>query len=118
MWQNIWQIIVNYSDSVLKTETVGSSEAPWARFSPTTAVFLQTFFMLALILIVTCNGFVSVPVTGRERSRLPHLDSGLIDGGKVVSLTRRPSFTSQENSWYSFLLDAESRPGPWCGCKD
>jgi hypothetical protein len=45
----------------------------------------------------------SVPVTGRggpygfERSRLPHfLDSRLIDGGEVVSLTRRPSFTPRE----------------------
>jgi hypothetical protein len=30
--------------------------------------------------------------------RLPHyLDSRLKDGGKVVSLTRRPRFTPQEN---------------------
>jgi hypothetical protein len=27
-------------------------------------------------------------------------------------------FTPQENSWYSFLLEAESTPGPWCGWKD
>jgi hypothetical protein len=27
-------------------------------------------------------------------------------GGKVVSLTRRPPFTPQEDSWYSFLLEA------------
>jgi hypothetical protein len=40
------------------------------------------------------------------------LDSRLTDGGKVVSLTRRSSFTPQENSWYSFLLEAESTPGP------
>jgi hypothetical protein len=24
----------------------------------------------------------------------------------------------QEDSWYSFLLKAESTPGPWCGWKD
>jgi hypothetical protein len=30
----------------------------------------------------------------------------------VVSPTRRPLFTPQENSWYSFLLEAESTPGP------
>jgi hypothetical protein len=29
-------------------------------------------------------------------------------GGEVVSLTRRLPFTSQEDSWYSFLLEAES----------
>jgi hypothetical protein len=36
------------------------------------------------------------------------LDSRLTDGGKVVSLTRRPPFTPQEDSWYSFLLKAKS----------
>jgi hypothetical protein len=30
----------------------------------------------------------------------------------VVSPTRRPPFTPQEDSWYSFLLEAESTPGP------
>jgi hypothetical protein len=46
-----------------------------------------------------------VPVTGRggpwgcETSSLPHfLDNRLTDGGEVVSLTRRPPFTSQEDS--------------------
>jgi hypothetical protein len=63
--------------------------------------------------------YIIYPVTGREgpygseTSRLPHfLDNRLTDGGKVVSLTRRLPFTPQENSWYSFLLDAESTPGP------
>jgi hypothetical protein len=51
------------------------------------------------------------PVTGRggpegcERLRLPHfLDNRLTDGGEVVSITHRPPFNSQEDSWYSFLL--------------
>jgi hypothetical protein len=44
---------------------------------------------------------------GCERLRLPHLlDNRLTDGGKFVSLT------PQESSWYSFLLEAESTPGP------
>jgi hypothetical protein len=48
-----------------------------------------------------------------RRSRLPQfLDNRLTDGGEVVSLTRRPPFTPQEDSWYSFLLEAESTPGP------
>jgi hypothetical protein len=42
----------------------------------------------------------------------------LTNGGEVVSLTRRPPFTPQEDSWYSFLLEAESIPGPQCGWKD
>jgi hypothetical protein len=39
------------------------------------------------------------------------LDNRLTDGGKVVSLTRRPPFTPQEDSWYSFMLEAELTPG-------
>jgi len=34
------------------------------------------------------------------------------DGGKFVSLTHRPLFTPTKRSWYSFLLEAESTPGP------
>jgi hypothetical protein len=62
----------------------------------------------------------AIPVTGRqgpqgcETSRLPHLlDNRFTDSGDV-SLTRQPSFTPQEDSWYSFLLEAESTPGPQC----
>jgi hypothetical protein len=48
------------------------------------------------------------------RGRGPHIfyNNRLTDGGDFVSLTRRPSFTPQEDSWYSFLLEAESTPGP------
>jgi hypothetical protein len=51
----------------------------------------------------------AIPVTGRggpqgsETSKLPHfLDNWLTDGGEVVSLTHRPPFTLQEDSWYLF----------------
>jgi hypothetical protein len=61
----------------------------------------------------------AILVTGRgdpygcETSRLPHfLYNRLTDGGEVVILTPRPLFTPQEDSWYSFLLEAESMPGP------
>jgi hypothetical protein len=41
-------------------------------------------------------------------SRNPHyLNNRLIDGGYVVSLTRRPHFTPRNIFWYSFLLEAE-----------
>jgi hypothetical protein len=59
----------------------------------------------------------AIPVTGREgpegceMSRLPHfLDNRLTDGGEVVSPMRQPPFTPQQDSWYSFLLEAESTP--------
>ena len=40
------------------------------------------------------------------------------EGGKVVSPSHRPLFTPRKYSWYSFLLEAESTPGPQCGQKD
>jgi hypothetical protein len=58
-----------------------------------------------------------IPATGCggtsdcETSRLPHfLDNRLTDGGDV-SLTRRPSYTPPDDSWYSFLLETDSTPG-------
>ena len=40
------------------------------------------------------------------------------EGGKVVSPTHRPPFAPREDSWYSFLLEAESTTGPQCDRKD
>jgi hypothetical protein len=55
-----------------------------------------------------------MPVTGHgvpkrfETSRLPHsLDSRHTDGGEEVSLRHRPRFTPDEDSWYSFMLEAD-----------
>jgi len=39
-------------------------------------------------------------------------------GGKVVCLTHRLLFKSWKYSWYSFLLEVESTPGPECDRKD
>ena len=38
--------------------------------------------------------------------------------GKVVSPTHHPPLTPKGYPWYSFLLEAESTPGPQCGQKD
>ena len=40
------------------------------------------------------------------------------EGGKVVSLKHRPPLPPRKYPWYSFLLKAESTPGPQCGKKD
>jgi hypothetical protein len=37
-----------------------------------------------------------------------HLGNRLQDVGKTLSLTRRPPFTPQDDSWYSFLLETGS----------
>jgi hypothetical protein len=55
----------------------------------------------------------AIPVTGRggpqgcETSRPSHfLDNRHTNSGVVVSLTGRPPLSPQEDSWYSFLLEA------------
>jgi hypothetical protein len=40
------------------------------------------------------------------------LDIQLADGVEVASLTRQTSVVPQEDSWHSFLLEAESTAGP------
>jgi len=49
---------------------------------------------------------------GSRKLRLPDFVTTAQDGGKVVSLTHRPLFTPRKYSWYPFLLEAESTPGP------
>ena len=47
-----------------------------------------------------------------RKSRFPDFMTTAQDGGKVVSLTHRPPLLPSKCSWYSFLLEAESTPGP------
>jgi hypothetical protein len=61
---------------------------------------------------VECELAGETEVLGEVEGPTFSLDNRLTDGGKVVSLMRRPPFTPQEDSWYSFLLEAESTPGP------
>jgi hypothetical protein len=39
-------------------------------------------------------------------------------GSKVVSPMHRSPLPPKKYSWYTFLLEAESTPGPYCGWKD
>jgi hypothetical protein len=63
--------------------------------------------------IISTMQFI-ITVTLCETSRPPHfLDNRLTDGGEVITLTYQPTaLYPQEDSWYSFLLEAESTPGP------
>jgi hypothetical protein len=74
---------------------------------------VHCLFTSLSVLVLLC-AYKAIPVTGRggpydfEALRLPHfLGNPVTDGGKVVSLTRRPSFTPQEYSRCSFLLEAK-----------
>jgi len=49
---------------------------------------------------------------GSRKLRFPDFMTTAQDGGKVASLTHRPPLHPRKYSWYSFLLEAESTPGP------
>ena len=49
---------------------------------------------------------------GFRNLRFPDFMTKAQDGGKVVSLTHRPPLPPRKYTWYSFLLEAESTPGP------
>jgi hypothetical protein len=75
---------------------------PRVGFEPTISAFERAKAVHALDRAGAVIGIKvkAIPVTGRggpqgfETSRLPHfLDNRLKDGGKIVSLTRRPLFT-------------------------
>jgi hypothetical protein len=81
--------------------------------------------LLLLLLLLLLLKRIAIPVTGRgypqdfETSRLPHfLDNRLTDGGEVVNTYAPAAIYSEEDSWYSFLLEAVSIPGPQCGWKN
>jgi hypothetical protein len=40
------------------------------------------------------------------------------EGGKIFSPMHRPPLPPRKDSWYSFLLEAESTPGPQCDRND
>jgi hypothetical protein len=59
-------------------------------------------------------------VTHGEAHRVVRLrgpDNRLIDGGEFVSLAHQPPFSPREDSWYSFLLEAESTQGHFAAAK-
>jgi len=49
---------------------------------------------------------------GPEGSKMLRLPAH--EDGKVVSCTHWPPLPPRKYSWYSFLLEAESTPTPWC----
>ena len=49
---------------------------------------------------------------GSRKLSFPDFMTTAQDGGKVVSLTHRPPLLPRKYTWYSFLLEAESTPGP------
>jgi len=55
---------------------------------------------------------------GSRKLRFPDFMTTAQDGGKVVSTYAPAAFAPKKYTWSSFLLEAESTPGPWCDRKD
>ena len=49
---------------------------------------------------------------GSRMSRFPDFMTTEQDGGKICHSYAPAAFTPKKYSWYSFLLEAESTPGP------
>jgi hypothetical protein len=101
-----------------------SSDSAKVKFSK---LYRRSAYVSARVkLLIVSKVSEAIPVTGHggpyscEKSRLPHfLDNQLIDGGQVVSLThQQAALYPQDDTWYSFLSEAESTPGPQCSWKD
>jgi hypothetical protein len=79
--------------------------------------FVTTLLPMNRPNIVRCRKGKAVPLqawSGPEGSRklkFPDFTTSQ-DDGKVVSLTHRPPLPPRKYTWYSFLLEAESTPGP------
>jgi len=58
-----------------------------------------------------------IPRNAWQRIRCYSYRHSAHEGGKVFSSTLRPPLPLKKYSWYSFLLEAESNPGPLCGRK-
>ena len=77
-----------------------------------------------LLLLLMMINIKKSPITGPKcpegsmKLRFPDYVTMTQDGGKVVSLTQRPLLPPRKYSRYSFLLEAESTPGPQCDRKD
>jgi len=73
-----------------------------------TEVNIQEFYSSAQDKAISVQDRIAFE--GSMRLRIP--DFKTHEGGKVVSPIHRPPLSSWKYSWYLFLLEAESSPGP------
>ena len=122
----ILSVIASYSfyhfpsDDTILHFTYSRMPHPWYKTLREPIALNSVFHILLNKIFITIQygSKKSVPLqarSGPEGSRKLKFSDFMTtaqDGGKVVSLTHRPLFTPRKYSWYSFLLEAESTPGP------
>jgi hypothetical protein len=80
------------------------------RESPVTGTLDQTSKVKVKVKLVPLQAW-SGP-EGSRKLRFPDFMTTAQDGGKIISFTHRPPSPRRKYTWYSFLLEAESTPGP------
>ena len=101
---------MNYENN-LRTDYVSSEGL--LPIGPQSFVLQFTMYQIKAVPLQAWSG-----PEGSRKLRFPDFMTTAEVGGKVVSLTHRPPLSPRKCSWYSFLLEAESTPGPWCDRKD
>jgi hypothetical protein len=102
---------LTFKISIIGCENVYNSGIQFSRMS----IFVYNCIYTLNLLIFFLN-----PVTGLEWPRgfqevkVPKFYDNGTGCGKVVSLTHRKPLPPGKYTWYSFLLEAESTPGPKC----
>jgi hypothetical protein len=94
--------IVPHSSSIIRgwyNRPISGRRTKWAQSHPTPKSYC-------------CNRTWRPMVLWDVEAPTFSLENRLIDGGKVVSLTRRQLFTPQEDSWYWYPLEVGSTLGP------
>jgi hypothetical protein len=84
-------------------------------------VFTNKWTLHSFIRIYYCNKSLILNINSCNYlflTSLPQSSSEMAhESGKVVSPTHRPPLPPRKYSWYSYLLEDESTPGPGCGRK-
>jgi len=98
----------------------GSKFLPYYMASHLTSSILHSGHQENIKSYTSCKG-KTIPLhvwTGPEGSGTHISKQSEHEGSKVVSLKHRPPLHPSKYSWYAFLLEAVSTPGPQCDRRD